>query len=491
MPNVTIATLCVAVSLAVATPAAAQLNVSSPISIRGSTGRQDIAYDPAHDAYLYVGDVGPLSAAPVTGGMFIDAATRVTAAPLLLQTDGYQTLCIRAVYSPDVSDGAGGFGGFVVMWFEQPAPPGIIGIGGSMQVQIVAYPGRLVGPRRTVMNAPLFQVSMVSGAYSSVDHEFLFSWVDSLNHVTPFVRLDLNTQPVGPVTSISPPNPISCSFASFAPDCFDLTTVWNPVTSEFGVLYRDGNNLTMARVGGSGTVLQRTVLVNGNFRSAMDISLASGNYIVGWSSVGTPLDQSTNVAEVNGGGSVLRTTTISGIASNGHGISVSYSPISHTFLLVGSPYVAELDYHGAPNGPRSGSAFEALPRIAPSQSAPEWVVAAGSSVQFVVTSAFSCGTPDPFTPLGGGTCFNGGWYPPTVTPAPPPPPPTPGGCVTPDPFTAFGSGTCVNGGWYPPGAGGHTPPPPPPPGPGGCTTPDPFVAFGGGVCFNGGWYFRG
>jgi hypothetical protein len=76
---------------------------------------------------------------------------------------------------------------------------------------------------------------------------------------------------------------------------------------------------------------------------------------------------------------------------------------------------------------------------------------------------------------------------PTPTPTPTP---TPGGCTTPDPFVALGGGTCVNGGWFPPGMGAPAPPSTPPstPAPGGCLTPDPFVALGGGRCINGGWY---
>ena len=75
----------------------------------------------------------------------------------------------------------------------------------------------------------------------------------------------------------------------------------------------------------------------------------------------------------------------------------------------------------------------------------------------------SCGTPDPFASLGGGTCSNGGWLPPGMIapsilptpPTPPPPPPaapsTPVGCTTPDPFVSLGGGTCSRGGWLPPG----------------------------------------
>ena len=114
-----------------------------------------------------------------------------------------------------------------------------------------------------------------------------------------------------------------------------------------------------------------------------------------------------------------------------------------------------------------------------------------------------CTTSDPFTSLGGGTCVNGGWLPPgmtppgvnpTLPPLPAPPPPSSGDCTTPDPFAALGGGTCANGGWWPPGLTppgvNPNPPPssPPPPSPGGCTTPDPFVSLGGGTCFNGGWW---
>jgi glucose/arabinose dehydrogenase len=119
----------------------------------------------------------------------------------------------------------------------------------------------------------------------------------------------------------------------------------------------------------------------------------------------------------------------------------------------------------------------------------------------------TCSTPDPFAALGGGTCANGGWFPPGypipgATPAspstPPPPVSSPGTCGTPDPFVALGGGTCANGDWFPPGypIPGVTPvsPPTPPPlvppvsSPSTCSTPDPFAALGGGTCANGNWF---
>ena len=138
--------------------------------------------------------------------------------------------------------------------------------------------------------------------------------------------------------------------------------------------------------------------------------------------------------------------------------------------------------------------------------------------QVIVPPPGGCTPPDPFAGMGGGTCFNGGWLAPGMTPpggSPPAAPPAPapnlpppsggGGCVTPDPFAAFGGGTCFNGGWYapgmtPPGSSPPAPPTPTPgtptptppaPGAGGCVPPDPFAAMGGGTCFNGGWLAPG
>jgi uncharacterized repeat protein (TIGR02543 family) len=119
-----------------------------------------------------------------------------------------------------------------------------------------------------------------------------------------------------------------------------------------------------------------------------------------------------------------------------------------------------------------------------------------------------CTTQDPFVGMGGGVCYYGGWLPqgmplPTAdtpsesfSPSPgssgsPLPGATSGAsigslCTMPDPFTTIGGGTCYNGGWLPPGmsppTGGST-------GSSTCTTPDPFISIPDliGVCANGGW----
>jgi hypothetical protein len=131
-----------------------------------------------------------------------------------------------------------------------------------------------------------------------------------------------------------------------------------------------------------------------------------------------------------------------------------------------------------------------------------------------------CVTPDPFSSMGGGTCWNGGWLPPGIAPpsgAVPPvlgpslpstPPANHGICANADPFAGMGGGVCWNGGWLPPGmvppsvynppSAAPTPPvlgpslpqipaPSAPSGGGGCATSDPFSTLGGGTCWNGGW----
>jgi hypothetical protein len=131
----------------------------------------------------------------------------------------------------------------------------------------------------------------------------------------------------------------------------------------------------------------------------------------------------------------------------------------------------------------------------------------------------TCPTPNPFAAMGGGTCYNGGWLPPGMTPpnsapiatspstgspaprqpstsiAPAAPPAGPSTCTTPNPFSAMGGGLCWNGGWLPPGllpptsAPAAPSAPSAPSTPAGCVGPDPFATMTTlrGVCVNGGW----
>ncbi len=468
-------------------PAFAQL---SPPSLIQVPVPGDVAYDPAHDAYFCVSG---------KDGVFVDAVTRTPGPRFLIHATPNNVLGIQAVYSPDISDGAGGLGAFVVMWSETLPLSGA----GPLQVQIVAYPGRLVGPLRTLESSAR-EVWSISGAYSPTTRNLLFAWGEMLDTSDDarMVRLDLGAAPVAPIVSLLTGVRHGCFELFYT--CNDVTAAWNPVANEFGVLYRDAPThlLTVARVSTNGTVLERTPVISQNVESSMDVNTATGSYVVVWGAA-NEVDiehPSMSVAELSAAGDVLRTGTLSGLAPNTELTAISYSPVSHTFLVIALGVPAELDYRGVQlDTSELSSYYGGFPRIAARTNAPEWGVNPATFLSIFTTRSRSCATPDPFVALGGGVCAGDGWYPPGAgtPPSPPAPPPPPGpiACLTPDPFTAFGGGTCVNGGWFPPGAGAPPPPAPPTPPvpptpPIGCVTPDPFVAFGGGVCFNGGWYFR-
>ena len=74
-------------------------------------------------------------------GVFVNTAG-VTAQPRFLIHSGGRANFARAVYSPHVSNGAGGHGGFLVTWTE-PFTPGSFS-------RVVAYPNRAVGTTQTL-----------------------------------------------------------------------------------------------------------------------------------------------------------------------------------------------------------------------------------------------------------------------------------------------------------------------------------------------------
>jgi hypothetical protein len=493
MRRVTAVFLGAAIGIAtLAEPAAAQLTAPFPdVPTVGSTF-PDTGYDPKHDAYLVVGSVGATGS--TTLGRFIDAAAHSALAQFLVLSANSAT-CSTA-YSPDLSDGVGGVGAFLVACYTSA---GII-------TEVVAYPGRVVGSPVTAIPPIIPLLSLgerVAMAYSSVDRVFLIAWPDN---ATKAVRVDLTGQPVGSIMSLSTSAGGPCNDSNLW-TCYDIHVVWNPKTAEFGVLEIDGVNtpfLSLVRVAGNGAVLGHSDLIGlGPGTKAIDVNPTTGSYVAAWSAAGGPGVM--NRAEIDGTGAILSTGMINGIASSDFLSALVYSPISRSFLLVGhsaplggDQAFVELDGHGVPKAlPIVSAAYGQFPRATARTTAPEWFInypSLNGTGRFVRTG--SCATPDPFAALGGGTCVNGGWYPPT-TPSPSPSPtptPSPGGCTTPDPFTALGGGTCVNGGWYPPTTPAPTPTPTPTPAPtptpspGGCTTPDPFTALGGGTCANGGWY---
>ena len=249
--------------LCAASPAAAQLyevtHVDDPSW--GAYFGGDAAYDPIHDCYFAVsgnsttsGGSGPVS------GRFLNR-NGATIGTVLLDTRRAPQLA-EVAYSPDLSDGAGGFGGFLAIWNIE----GVSGLFG----QIVSLPVGAVGPRLTIRVAPPREIELHAGiAYSPVDHVFLIA-VGVINDAdnnaffngngpTRILRLNQNGQPIDemPLSSVLSN---SCFNFEFSLACNLVDVVWNPIVNEFGVLYSQDREKIFARVSGTGTVLSRTPL---------------------------------------------------------------------------------------------------------------------------------------------------------------------------------------------------------------------------------------
>ncbi len=402
----------------------------------------------------------------------------------------------RVVYSPDLNDGVGGTGAFMVTWiavdpaFNVDVP----------HAQIVSYPKAVqtgdprVGSPVTLANAYAYWEFGAPVAYSPASQRFLVVW-QSFPHWTPLrgIVLGLNGQPVSGVIDISDPG-----FAR------DPGVAWNPITNEFGVSYNGelgdglGPNSAFARVSTSGAVLRRNVFSHGagTFITDLAVNTATGNYVMVWHQ---QPGGATYAAEFNPGGDLLGMGLLASNFEIGTstGLSVEWGGVSRTFLVLG--HRADIYEDGIPRavvgglelnsrGNREGNVIlasrsEALgtfdPRAAAHSAFPLWMMSYSANFAFIKTQTIATST------VNGGSTTTLGTPPPAPPPGappPPPPPPPPGGCTTPDPFVALGGGTCVNGGWFPPGSSGGTTTTP-----GGCTTPDPFAAIGGGTCVNGGW----
>jgi hypothetical protein len=460
-------------SLVTASPASAQLfEIARTDQSVVSTFGSDAAYDSVHDCYFVV------SGFPEVAGQFVDRAGRPLGPALTL--DRSRAFYVSpVVYSPDLSDGAGGRGGFMVIWSPESA-------NNSLIAQVVSFPGRLVGTPRTIFAASRSWITSSDVDYSPVDRMFLvgveyFKFDAVFDAPSRLLRLDLSSQVIGDVPLSSDPN-----FNCFQEGYWwcDIHVKWNPVAGEFGVLYRQSvgtaqNHRTdrvFARVRGNGSIVYRATIVTGSSQggghSALAVNPTLGSYVV--------LDGPGSLSQLRGielgpDGTLLAKGLVASDfpADFNNPLRISYSRASGTFLLARATnppgsfaQLRELNQHGV-------QLPSTLPLAAPwvaVSSHPfvaEWIVAIqdgttrmiGTSTRFGGSDELlpDCLTPDPFVSLGGGRCVNRGWLPPghpLIPPGPPPeppPPPPPAGCTIPDPFTSLGGGVCVNGGWVPRG----------------------------------------
>jgi hypothetical protein len=464
----------------------------------------DTAYDPANDAYLVITAYGPVY------GIFTNAAGIPITETFLISNTSFGHFP-NAEYSPHVSNGAGGSGGFLVVWNDDFNGNTIRGRVVSLQA-----PGRVVGGLQSYSNPGVFFENRPVLAYSQSSRRFLVAWTTSLPVFGIQGRLaDSNGVPFGAVLGFE------------GGSSRDPVLAWNPATDEFGLGNTawggSGAFAAFRRIRASdGVVSPRSTFGfgGGTYATGLDVNNA-GQYVLTWGihpgTMSVLFDQHGNMLA----GPNLVTSRMGGDLSMG----LSFNRTLGTFLAVANDWhsyniaAAELSASGlalaAATTITEESRASYYPLPAARTGSNEWNVVyspnfLGPQNQLVGSGGgggtapppapapappppTGCSTPDPFVSIGGGTCINGGWIPsggggssePAPAPAPAPPPPS-GGCSIPDPFVSIGGGTCINGGWIP-GGGGSAPAPAPAPSPSGCSTPDPFVSIGGGTCINGGW----
>jgi hypothetical protein len=496
-----------------APPASAQLSrVGTNPNLGAAPVRgTDTAFDPINNVYLVVGSTAGNTINPLFG-VFANTSGVPVTAPFQVNNGGQHAHFPRAVYSPHVSNGAGGFGGFLVTWH-----------GGlftnSVRARVVAYPNRVVSAEFEIPSST-FQEAGPSVAYSTISQVFLVTWQASDFSVWA-ARIGTSGQPAGGPFQVSQPGVGSR----------DPSVAWNSHTNEFGIVYTgfspSGATTTFARVNTGGTVLRRNTFnfAAGTYITDLAFNSATGRFVAAWFQGGT------FGAEIDANGDAIAQGLLSTTTGTRDGLGLSYNRISGTLLLVGmgpsfNVWAAELNSRGARTSAdveitsAGGPLGSYHPRAATNTSSPTWNVSFQENFgtmrdQVVHTSSTGGGpggslgavAPPPSggggcpgtAPFPGAVCVNGGWVPgssgggstggcPGTAPFPGAVcvnggwiPGTPGGGSTGGcPGTApFPGAVCVNGGWIPGTSGGGST--------GGCTTPDPFTAIGGGTCINGGW----
>jgi hypothetical protein len=371
-------TACGILALIIApTPAAAQLAVIQS-GTTGGTVPGAVAYDPAHDAYLLVQSTGSTSNGPI--GLFVSGfgTPQLGASPFAIGAGPANLLGVSVAYSPDMSDGAGGTGAFLVVWssyfYDGNSSNYVYAFA---YARAVAFPGRLVGPIITLedWSGQRRNVRSVGVAYSQTDRVFLTAWENFQVFPEPypphdeaqafFLRLNLTGQPIGGITAVSSPSPCV--------GCGRIDVVWNAPSNEFGLLYNDAS-MMFVRVRADGTVSSQASLGPAVPAHALAVNNLSHSYLA------AVADSTTRTIEIDAGGAIGHWNTASATgATSPQQLALSHSPVSNTFLLAITGQAIELDEHGAAISlPLNfGSLKLTWPAIASRSSAPEWMVSTG------------------------------------------------------------------------------------------------------------------
>jgi hypothetical protein len=330
MPPARLALVAAAVLFSAA-PASAQLfeiaRSSQPLNVAFSA---NAAFDPAHDCYFVV------TREPAVTGHFIDRFGNIIGTVAFDPRGG--PYVSRVTYSPDVSDGAGGHGGFVVIFTLESA----------VVAQIVSFPGRLVGPPVPIYGGPTDPVFIIKAdiAYSPVDRGFLVALARVKEGLFPtnvpavLVWLDLDAHPIRQTTLSSDPD-FSCFNLEFFDECSEVGVAWNPISAEYGVLYTQGSEKALALVRSDGAILTRMALGIGTRFGALAVNTSTGNYLAvgAGGNLGECCDPKTDAAEVDPGGNFVARGAVTSTLQTGSAthalMGLSYLPASGTFLLVG------------------------------------------------------------------------------------------------------------------------------------------------------------
>jgi hypothetical protein len=471
-----VAALFLALALASAAPARAQISVltGNPLLYADWVQGSANAWDPAHAVYLVVGASSNTTTA-ITG-IFTDVNGNAISGRFALNGGGVYSHFPSVAYSPNLPNGSGGVGAFLVTWHENGVMSNGVEVAqttNTVQSRVVSYPAGPIGAQQSLVGpVASFWLSPASVKYSSISNIFFVAW-RGMDTMLYGARLDGNG------TLITAPFRIVPSSQSYQ----NPTLAFDSVTNQFGVLSTgyggpSGATTAITIVTAAGSVVGTNIFnaAAQTFVTAIDFNPATGHYIGVWyQSPGGTMG-----AEIASTGTVIAQGLVSTATGTPDTEGISYNPVTGTFLLAAqgqtfNDWGAELNAHGvrdsgdmeitSTGGPK-GSFY---PSPSPGGGA-RWNVSFSHNFTELHDQIIATST------TGGGPAGSLGAAPGGQTGGSTPPAPT-GGCLGSAPFPGA---VCVGNGWVPgsggsSGGGGST---------GGCAGSAPFP---GAVCSNGGW----
>jgi hypothetical protein len=373
--------------LTCAAPAAADISrvgATTPLFVTSLLRGNDVAYDPANDVYLVVGGYGPVY------GYFVNAAGTPVGSLLTIKAGSAPFAHYpRVEYSPDVSNGAGGQGGFLVSWHQDDAP----GVN-SVHVKVVAYPNVLVTGDVAVSGTDAtFWEAAPAIAYSRTSQKFLVVWqtYGTGAYAIHGRFVGANGAPQGTVIPITNPG-----------GARDPGVAWDSAKDEFGISYGAWDSQSayagFVRLRSDGFLSGRMRFGNasGVYVSDVEYNTASATYVVVWTQFA-----GTYRAHIDGNSQMLSSGLVSATVGAYDSVGLAYNPTSGTFLAVGhqaGPEVGavEMGGDGSPIGPavtvtagaRTGSFY---PRAGAHANRKDWGVSLAQNLntlasQIVTTS---------------------------------------------------------------------------------------------------------